>query len=417
VTTVAVIVKGYPRLSETFIAQEILALQRRGLVLRIVSLRHPTDQDIHPVHREITAPVDYLPEYLHQEPLRVLRGYAAARRLPGFRRAHAIWRRDLGRDATRNRIRRFGQACVLAAELPPDITHLYAHFLHTPASVARYAAIMRDLPWSCSAHAKDIWTSPDWEITEKLVDAAWAVTCTRAGFERLAGLAPDPAKIGLVYHGLDLDRFPAPTAAPSGRDGGTPEDPVIIISVGRAVEKKGYGDLLAALAQLPPALNWRFRHIGGGDASRRLAAEAVRLGIGDRIDWLGAQPQERILQELRAADLFALSAKIGKDGDRDGLPNVLMEAASQALPLLATRLSGIPELVEDGHTGLLVEAGDIDALARSLTRLIQNPVLRRELGTAGLRKVRESFSLSGNIPGIASRFGLAEARERAAACE
>jgi glycosyltransferase involved in cell wall biosynthesis len=417
VTAVAVILKGYPRLSETFIAQEILALERRGLDLRIVSLRHPTDKDIHPVHREIGAPVSYLPEFLLSEPLRVLRGFAAARKLPGYARAHAIWRRDLGRDPTRNRIRRFGQACVLAAELPGDVTHLYAHFLHTPASVARYAAIMRGLPWSCSAHAKDIWTSPDWEVGEKLADAAWTVTCTRAGFDRLAGLAADPARVGLVYHGLDLDRFPPPAGARPARNGGDPRDPVVVLSVGRAVEKKGYGDLLAALALLPPTVNWRFRHVGGGGVSGRLEAEANRLGIADRIDWLGAQPQERVLEELRAADLFVLSSKIGEDGDRDGLPNVLMEAASQALPLLATSVSGIPEMVEDGRTGLLVEPGDIESLSRSLARLIQDPGLRRDLGAAGAQRVRKSFSLSGNIAGIVTRFGLAEEQEQAAACE
>ncbi|MBE9555561.1 MAG: glycosyltransferase [Proteobacteria bacterium] len=416
-TAVAVILKGYPRLSETFIAQEILALQRRGLDLRIVSLRHPTDKEIHPVHREITAPVSYLPEYLHSEPFRVLRGFAAARKLPGYARARATWRHDLARDRTRNRVRRFGQACVLAAELPGDITHLYAHFLHTPASVTRYAAIMRGLPWSCSAHAKDIWTSPNWEIAEKLADAAWTVTCTRAGFDRLAGLAPDPDKVGLVYHGLDLDRFPPPTGARPARDGGDPGEPAIILSVGRAVEKKGYGDLLAALALLPPEMNWRFRHIGGGGVSDRLKAEAERLGITGRICWLGARSQEKVLEELRAADLFVLSSKIGKDGDRDGLPNVLMEAASQTLPLLATSVSGIPELVEDGRTGLLVEPGDIEALARSLARLIRDPELRRELGAAGARKVGADFSLSGNIAGIAARFGLTEPREQATACE
>jgi len=417
VTAVGVILKGYPRLSETFIAQEILALEQRGLDLRIVSLRHPTDKNIHPVHREIMAPVTYLPEYLHSEPFRVLRGFAVARKLPGYRRAYAIWRRDLGRDPTRNRIRRFGQACVLAAELPDEITHLYAHFLHTPASVTRYAAIMRGLPWSCSAHAKDIWTSPDWEIAEKLADAAWTVTCTHAGFDRLAGLAADPARVGLVYHGLDLDRFPAPAGARPARDGGDPCDPAVILSVGRAVEKKGYGDLLAALALLPPEINWRFRHIGGGGGSGQLKAEAARLGIAGRIDWLGAQPQERVLEELGAADLFVLSSKVGKDGDRDGLPNVLMEAASQSLPLLATRVSGIPELVESGRTGLLVEPGDIENLAQSLARLIREPGLRRDLGAAAAHKVRESFSLSRNIAGIAERFGLAEDRERAAACE
>src|SRR5690606_24540147 len=137
---VAVVVKGYPRLSETFIAQEILGLERRGLALTIVSLRHPTDPAIHPMHREIGAPVLYLPEYLYQEPSRVLRAWRAVRRLPTYRAARRLWLRDLERDRTSNRGRRFGQALVLAHELPPDVGLLYAHYLHTPASVTRYAA-------------------------------------------------------------------------------------------------------------------------------------------------------------------------------------------------------------------------------------------------------------------------------------
>ena len=146
------VVKGYPRLSETFIAQEILALERRGLDIRIVSLRHPTDKDVHPVHREIRAPVSYLPEYLYQEPLRVLRAWRRQRRRPSYRTARAAWLRDLRRDPTPNRIRRFGQALVLADELPAGARRLHAHFLHTPASVARYAALLAGLGWSCSAH-------------------------------------------------------------------------------------------------------------------------------------------------------------------------------------------------------------------------------------------------------------------------
>jgi hypothetical protein len=160
---VAFVVKGYPRLSETFIAQEILALEQRGLDILIISLRHPTDPATHPVHREIRAPVLYLPEYLKDEPRRVSRGWRQARRLPGYRAAWRIWLKDLIRDPTPNRIRRFGQALVLAAELPADIGQLHAHFLHTPASVARYAAAMRETEWSVSAHAKDVWTIPLWE--------------------------------------------------------------------------------------------------------------------------------------------------------------------------------------------------------------------------------------------------------------
>ena len=153
---IAIVLKGYPRLSETFIAQEIRALEVRGLGLRLVSLRHPTDRTQHPVHREIEAPVRYLPEYLYQEPLRVLRALFAVRRRSGFANALATWWRDLRRDPCANRVRRFGQALVLAAELESDVVHLHAHFLHTPASVARYAALVLGMPWSFSAHAKDI---------------------------------------------------------------------------------------------------------------------------------------------------------------------------------------------------------------------------------------------------------------------
>src|SRR5262249_51333086 len=200
---VAFVLKGSPRLSETFIAQEIRSLERRGLHIRLYSLRRPTEGKRHPVHDEIRAPLVYLPEYLYQEPRRVLRSWRKARHFPGYAKAWPVWRRDLARDPTPNRIRRFGQACVLAAELPREVGRIHAHFLHTPASVARYAALMRGLPWSVSAHAKDIWTTPDWEIAEKLADAAWTVTCTRAGQARLVGLSPRPETVALAYHGLD----------------------------------------------------------------------------------------------------------------------------------------------------------------------------------------------------------------------
>ena len=129
---IAFILKGYPRLSETFIAQEIRALEEAGLDLRIVSLRRPTDRLVHPVHREIGAPVLYLPEYLWREPLRLLKAWRAARNRPGYRAARRQFLRDLLRDPTPNRGRRFGQALVLAREMAGTVEHLHAHFLHTP---------------------------------------------------------------------------------------------------------------------------------------------------------------------------------------------------------------------------------------------------------------------------------------------
>ena len=407
---VAFVLKGYPRLSETFIAQEIRALERRGLDIHIVSLRHPTDRASHPVHREIRAPLLYLPEYLRREPLRVWRGWRVARRLPGYRAARRLWLGDLRRDPTPNRIRRFGQALVLAAELPAGIGHLHAHFLHTPASVARYAAALCGLGWSVSAHAKDIWTIPDWEKREKLASASWAVTCTESGRAHLAALAADAGAVALCHHGLDLERFPPAPPQADTRDGADPADPVMILSVGRAVEKKGYDDLLAALALLPEGLAWRLVHIGGGAGAARLKRSAAELGLGARIEWRGARPQPEVLAAYRTADLFVLAAKIAKDGDRDGLPNVLMEAQSQALPCVATALPGIAELIEDRRTGLLVRPGDPRQLAAALERLIRSPDLRRELGAAGAARVRREFDMQGGIELLARLFNLSPAK-------
>ncbi len=403
--TIAIVLKGYPRLSETFIAQEILALERRGLVLRLYSLRHPTDNAVHPAHREIRAPIAYLPEYLGDDPRRTLAGWRRARRLSGYGHARRAFLRDLRRDPTPNRLRRFGQACVLAAELPGDVVRLYAHFLHTPASVTRYAALMAGLPWSASAHAKDIWTTPDWEIREKLRAAEWVTTCTASGRERLAALAPSPERVTLNYHGLDFARFPAPQRPRPLHDGGAQARAVTLLSVGRAVEKKGYEDLLQALAQLPVALHWRLVHVGSGERREALHALAARLGLAARIDWRGALPQEQVLALYRSADLFVLASRVAGDGDRDGLPNVLMEAQSQGLACLSTQVSAIPELIENGDTGVLTAPGDVAALTEALAHLIRNPRERARLGAAGAARVRARFTMTAGIDALAARLG------------
>ena len=401
---VAFVLKGYPRLSETFIAQEIAALERRGLDMLIVSLRKPTDAGRHPVHDEIRAQLLYLPEYLLLEPLRVLRSWLKVRRTTNYRAVRSMWLRDLARDRTVNRIRRFGQALVLAAELPHDVRRLHAHFLHTPASVTRYAAALLGLPWTGSAHAKDIWTIPAWEKREKLADCEWLVTCTAANRDHLASLAP-PGRVELVYHGVDLARFPSHEAPLRAADGRNAADPVVILSVARLVEKKGTDVLLEALARISPDLHWRFVHVGGGPLKADMERLARALGIDDRVQWRGPLAQPQVLEEYRRADVFALASRIGKDGDRDGLPNVLGEALSQGLACVATRVSAIPELLRES----LVEENDPDGLARALESLIKSPARRRAIGQAGRARVTESFGLEANIEQLARKFGVAGA--------
>ena len=409
---VAILVKGYPRLSETFIAQEILALERQGLPLEIVSLRHPTDGRLHPMHEAIRSPVRYLPEYLYQEPLRVSRAFAKLVWRPRFWRLLRVWLGDLARDFTANRGRRLGQAWVLAAELPPETSWLHVHYLHTPASVARYTALLRDLPYSISAHAKDVWTIPDWEKREKIADARWLVTCSRMNLDHLRALTPG-ADLELIYHGLEAARFPAPARTVTA-DASDPARPARIVCVARAVEKKGLDVLLEALALLPPDLHWRFDHIGGGALTTTLKAQAARLGLAGRVHWHGLGTQEEVVAALRAADLFCLAARVAGDGDRDGLPNVIMEAMSQELPVVATEVGAIGEVVVDGGTGRLVAPDDPAALAAALTALLRAPAERQAMGQAGRRRILERFVFESGVARIATRLGLDGTRRKAA---
>ncbi|WP_299891192.1 glycosyltransferase family 4 protein [uncultured Ruegeria sp.] len=399
----AVLVKGWPRLSETFIAQELVALQDAGHQFDIWSLRHPTDTKRHPLHDQFAGQVHYLPEYLFDEPQRVWNARHRAQHMPDYAEAYDVWRQDLRRDPTHNRIRRFGQACVLAAELPEATQGLYAHFMHTPSSVARYAAIMRAIPWSFSAHAKDIWTSPDWEKREKLQakthGAQFGATCTAVGADHLRELADDRGRVDLIYHGLDLTRFPTPP----NRIQRASDSPFRMVSVGRLVEKKGFDRLIEAFALLPASLDWHWTHIGGGSLGDALTGQANVAGVADRITWQGPCDQPEVIQAMRAADLFVLPSRIAADGDRDGLPNVLMEAASQLLPILSTPVSAIPEFIETGTHGVLSN-DDPASLAAAMIAMASNPEKSAQMADAAYRRLIAEFQMDPGIARLSARL-------------
>jgi len=357
------------------------------------------------VHHEISANVNYLPVYLYQKPIRVINGWWKARRMRGYRKARNIWLRDLMRDPTPNRVRRWGQAMVLAAELDNNVSWLYGHFIHTPGSVTRYAGMLRSLPWSYSAHAKDIWTSPDWELSEKLNSAQWTVTCTDGGAQHLKKLSSNPQKVQLLYHGLDLQRFAVNGEKPSSRNGKKENDPVRFVTVGRAVEKKGLDTLLAALALLPDDLNWRWTHIGGGPLLGKLKEQGKTLGLMDKLDFQGSQSQQKVLETYRASDVFILPCRIAADGDRDGLPNVIVEAQSQKLACISTPISGIPELIEDGANGLLVEPDQPEKLATAIEKLARTPRLRAQFGKEGRKRVEAGFDAKNEITALVELLG------------
>ena len=254
--------------------------------------------------------------------------------------------------------------------------------------------MINGIGWSFSAHAKDIWTSPDWEIQEKLASnlsgATFGVTCTGFGAEHLKKMAEESDRVDLLYHGLDLSRFPDPpkTRATDGV--------FKMLSVGRLVEKKGFDRLIEALALLPEGMSWHWDHIGGGALKDQMAEHAARLGLSDRITWRGACDQPEVVKAMRASDLFVLPSRIADDGDRDGLPNVLMEAASQKLPILSTPVSAIPEFIETGVHGIL-EQDDPKKLSNAMTSLQADPDLRRKLADAAYARLTTEFGVDAGI--------------------
>jgi len=403
IARVAVLTQKYPKYSETFIAQEIKGLEERGFEITIFSLRRPVGEIMHGLNRSIRAKTVYLPESLAGEETRIVAAWRTVRTWNTFPAFMSAFRRDFRRDPTRQRVLSLRRAVVLACEMHGSITQLHAHFMTQPATVARYAGILKGLPWSCSAHAYDIWLSPSWEKREVMGSSQWVVTCTMYNEEHLKTLS-GPGKVCHLYHGIDRSRFPPPPPRADGADGSDPSCPVHILSVGRLVEKKGYDDLLRALALLPPHLNWKMTHIGQGRLFRELKDLSERLHLGTRIEWLGKMEQEEVLKYYRAADIFTLPCKVAADGNRDGLPNALLEAQSQGVPAVSTYVAGIPELITPGLNGLLVDPGDYAALATAISDLIRKPALRTRMGAEGIRRVRVDFDFQKGMESLSARF-------------
>ena len=215
------------------------------------------------------------------------------------------------------------------------------------------------------------------------------MTCTAAAHAHLDALAP--GRVALVYHGLDRRLFGPPATFGSRRDGADPADPVRLLAVGRFQPKKGYLTLLEAVARVRAAV--RLTVVGYGPLEAELRARAAALGLADRVRWTGALDQPAVRAHYRTSDVLVLASEIAPDGDRDGLPNVVVEALSQGLPVVATRAAAIPELVVDGVQGRLVPPGDREALAAAVDALARDPDARRRMGAAGIARVAEGWDL------------------------
>ena len=396
---ICVVVHAWPRLSMTFVAQELVGLEQEGLDLWIATWGTP-DKIRHPIHDQLKADVHRLPKG-GAGFRRLLRAWRKVRHTDGYAAARNQFWTEYRKEPTKRKLRAFARGIMLAGELPEDIRAIYVHFIGSSATVARYASMISGLLLAASAHARDIWTSSEADIRAKLAAMKWCATCTTIGADHLQTLADADGKVHLIHHGLSFERFPSDIPARSGSNGSNAGEPVKLLSVGRAVEKKGFDVLLDALASLPPDLHWRWTQVGDGKIIDRLRRRADELGLSGRIEWLGARDQRAVIELYRSSDLFVLPCREASDGDRDGLPNVLMEAQSQGLPCLSTDFSEIPELIIDGETGVLVPPAQAAPLASALEGLIRSPEERELLGRAGYERVRSRFESESGIRKIA----------------
>ena len=386
------ILKGYPRISETFISNEILLLEQLGFGVHIFSMRPGREAYTHASVARIRARVDYLPEtFLRNAHRLIARNLCLLIRAPRrYAVGVAALRRRYGRTRNPASLRHFLQAgWLVQTRLPGSgVTHLHAHFAHSPTSVALYAAALSGLPFSFTAHAKDIYTTDPGQLAEKIALARFVVTCTEYNRRHLLGLAGGASTpIHRIYHGIDTELFGG-----DGRERPPPAPPYRLLTVARLAEKKGIPTVLEAL-KLLKARGVDFRHtlIGDGLDRDAILAHIPRLGLEGLCRWVGSQPHHVVIEHYRQADLFVLGCEIAANGDRDGVPNVLFESMAMGVPVVATSVSAIPELVKPGETGLLAAPGRPEELADAMLRLLTDAELRRRVIPAARKRVLRDF--------------------------
>ena len=407
---VAYFINLFPNLIETMIYREVEALRQRGYEVSTFSIRRPDDTLIPPEAEHLVAGTYYI---LPVSPWRLVASHLRAL----LRHPLRYWRILFEvLNGTHSRLRdrfrtlcHFAEAVTVLQEVERlDVHHLHAHWSLGSTTIAMVVSRFLGIPFSFTAHAYDIWRER-LLLPEKLRAAALTVTCTDCNRRQLiTACGGDPAKVSVVYHGLDLDQFhPRPRAANT--------EP-IILSVGRLVEQKGLDRLLRACAALTAeGLRFQCDIVGDGPLRSQLEGLAAELQFDGHVRFLGKMFHDELIEHYAEADVFALLCVPAGDDDRDGIPNTMIEAMAMELPVVSTRFSGIPELVIDGETGLLVDTDDQDGAVTALRALLRDPARRQRMGAAGRRRVRDEFTIEASTAVLDATFTSLLAAEAARA--
>jgi len=415
-TSVAYVLKAFPRASEPFIASEVHRLERAGLSLRLFVTKPVEEADRFPRHDvfdRIRAVPESLPVTSSLSATSLPRWLARNlwRFLPALTRM--LWRRPVGlaraaaatmaQTARTNHtfwplrkkicIKEFLQAAALADRLRhhPDVRHLHAHYGHGPATIAWLASLITGLPFSFTGHAKDIYReelNPAGLLQRKLAAARFAVTCTETSRRHLQRIA-DGTPVHCVYHGVNSDFTELLDRTPVRRSEGR----FRILGVGRLVQKKGFDVFVEACGILARSgLVFSAAIVGGdGEHGPEIRRRIGALGLDAVIRLPGPLTPATLYEEYARAAVFCLPCRVLADGDRDGIPNVLVEAMACGVPVVSTDVSGIPELLSHGVNGLMVPSDDPESLAESLLRLHRDPDLAARLGRAAKATARGRF--------------------------
>lgn len=393
------IIGTYPLLTTTFIDREIQRLRQLGVTLHVVSIRQP-QRPLSPNQVALQKDVQYLLPaslwtlllahlwFMGRHPFVYLQTlfYLLTRPFSTF-------------NARLKTCLHFGLGVYAAYQIKPLApTQLHAHFVDRAATVALVAGRLLKVPYSATAHANDIYVDPVL-LPEKMAEARFIATCTGYNAEHLAGVNGSDlrGKIHCIYHGLDSKLYqPRPY---------TPAERPFLIAVGQLKEKKGFPYLLKA-CHLLQRRGYRFhcQIVGAGPLRPQLATQIDQLGLTDSVTLCGALPHNQVIEKYAQADIFVLPCITGIDGDRDGIPNVILEAMAMELPVVSTRHSGIPEVVADGVNGRLVPPADEEALAEALAALLDDENGRYQMGKKGRQTVLDAFSVEQNVDRLLTQF-------------
>jgi len=394
--TLGMVLKGYPRISETFISNEIRLLEEMGFTIHIYSMRAPRENFSHESIKRIKAKVTYLPEsMIWGLPALLWHNIRLFLRMPGrYRECLKLMKKRFKLAPKKHTwVKHMLQAGYIVQtsilDDGVDLAHLHGHFAHTPTTVTMYTALLAGVPFSFTAHAKDIYTQNPARIRDKVERAKFVVTCTRYNEKYLRENVANGNPIHCVYHGINLDLF-----SPNGRPTKA-KAPYHILTVARFVEKKGLDTVLEALAGLrAQGLDFRYTLVGEGKTkfNRRIKELVHKLGLEDVTTLPGTITHDEVIELLNDADCFTLGCREAADGDRDGIPNVVAEAMATGVPVAATDVSGVPELVDHEQTGLLCPSNDPDALAAIIRRALTDDELRRTIIPAAVERAHKLFN-------------------------